>query len=72
MHSSLKVSWLFDCCDSGINIKTVKTKKNGRCILNEMHASLLYFKVISHVTLMWNNQIELIDTEVYQFVCYLW
>ena len=53
MHSCLKVSWLFNCCDSGSNIKTVKTKDHGRRILDEIHARLLYFKIISHVTLMW-------------------
>ena len=47
MHYSLKVSWFFNCCDGGLNIKTVKTKKNGRCILDEMNANL-YFKAISH------------------------
>ena len=29
-------SWLFNRCDGGSNIKTVKTKDNGRCILDEM------------------------------------
>ena len=43
MHSSLKVSLLFNCYDGISNMKTVKTKENGRCILDEMHASLLYF-----------------------------
>ena len=37
-------------CDGGSNIKTVKTKESSRCILDEMHASLLYLKVISYVT----------------------
>ena len=53
MHSSLKVSWTFIVVIAGPNIKTVKTKENGRCVLDEMHTSNLYFKVISHVTLMW-------------------
>ena len=56
MQSSLKVSCLFNCCDGGSNIKTVKTKKNGRFILYGMHANLFYFKVISHVTLMWYKE----------------
>ena len=69
MHSSLKVFWLFNCFDGGSNIKTVKTKENGRCILDEMHASLLCFQVISHVTYgIENNLVELIESEVYQFV----
>ena len=52
MHSSLKVSWLFNCCDGGINIKPVNTKENDRYILDEMHASL----VISYVTVMWYRE----------------
>ena len=47
MLSSLLVSWLFNCCDDGLNIKTVKTKENGICILDEMNANL-YFKAIPH------------------------
>ena len=61
MHSCLKVSWLFNCCDGESNIKTVKTKENGRCSLDKMNANLLYFKVIYHVTLMWYR--ELIKSE---------
>ena len=57
--SNLKVSWLFNCCDGGSNIKTFKTKKNGRGILEGMHANLLYFKVISHV-----NEIKLVECEI--------
>ena len=52
LHSCLKVSCLFNCCDGGSNIKTVQTKGNDRYILDEMHASLLY-KVTSHVKFMW-------------------
>ena len=44
MHSSLKVSCLFNCCDGGSNIKTVKTKENGKYILYEMHVG--YFLVL--------------------------
>ena len=36
--------------------KLLKPEENGRCILDEMHASLLYFKVIFHVTLMWYRE----------------
>ena len=47
--------------DGGSNIKTIKTKENGSCTLDEMHASLLYFKVISqHLCGIENNLIELI------------
>ena len=56
MHSSLKVYWLFNCCDGGSNIKTVKTKENGRCILDEKHVRLLYFKIISRIKLMWHRE----------------
>ena len=40
MYSSLKVFWLFNFYDSRSNINTVKTKEDGRCILDEMHAGL--------------------------------
>ena len=53
MHSSLKISCLFNCCDGGSNTNTVKTKENSICILE---ASLLYFKVMSHVILMWYRE----------------
>ena len=56
--SILKVSWFFDCYEGGSTIKTVKTKENGRCILDEMHGSLLCFKVIAHVTLMQHRELN--------------
>ena len=40
MHSSLKVSWLFNCCDGGSNIKTVQKKECNKYILDEVHTSL--------------------------------
>ena len=39
MHCCIKVSWLFNCCDGGSNIKTVQKKECNRYILDEMHAS---------------------------------
>ena len=42
MHSSMKVSWPFNCCNGESNIKTVKTKENGRYVLDERLAGLLY------------------------------
>ena len=73
MHACLKVSWFFNCCDGGSNNKTVKTKENSRCILDEMHKRLLYFLVICPVILMWFREkwkIELMESEIYQFVCF--
>ena len=47
MQPSMKESWLFNGCDSGSNIKTVKTKENGKYILDEMHPNS---SLLSHIS----------------------